>query len=143
MKKTNLILAILAACALLFAGCSKGEEAAEKTDEIDVGEVTVNALATSIDKGECTVLDANGTQVRAEYGKIPGAKLLTHYKDYNASELPGDKASKLVFYCSNEQCGASHAAAEKAYLAGYTNVSILPAGIAGWKEAGQKTESVQ
>jgi rhodanese-related sulfurtransferase len=55
-------------------------------------------------------------------------------------ELPADKARALVFYCANEQCGASHTAAEKARLAGYRDVRVLPAGIFGWIDAGKTVE---
>ena len=50
--------------------------------------------------------------------------------DVTESELPADKGKPLVFYCANTHCGASHTAAEKARLAGYTNVKFLPEGIA-------------
>jgi rhodanese-related sulfurtransferase len=34
---------------------------------------------------------------------------------------------------------ASHAAAERAVEAGYTNVAVLKVGFKGWKEAGKPT----
>ena len=82
-------------------------------------------------------VDANGQDTRASQGVIPGAVLLTSTSEYALSELPANKASKLVFYCASERCGASHAAAQRAMMAGYTDVSVLPAGISGWKKAGQ------
>ena len=47
---------------------------------------------------------------------------------------------KVVFYCANEQCGASHKAAARAVLAGWSDVAVMPAGIAGWKNAGKPTD---
>ena len=60
----------------------------------------------------------------------------------SVSELPADKSKQLVFYCANTQCGASHEAAEKAITAGYTNVKVMPEGIAGWVKAGKKTSQI-
>ena len=55
--------------------------------------------------------------------------------------IPAAKDTKVVFYCANDKCGASHGAAQKALNAGYTDVAVLPDGLAGWKKAGQKTAS--
>lgn len=164
MNKIKLILALVAVAALLFTGCSKAQESAESaekntaaakaTEKADkqtaenqtdskIGKMSVEQLASAIKAGECTVFDANTAQVRSEFGSIPEAKLLSHYKEYKLDELPAKKSAKLVFYCSNEQCTASHRAAERALLAGYSDVHILPAGIAGWKKAGMKTEALQ
>lgn len=167
MNKANLILAALTALTLGLGGCSKAEEtqamkaegaqamkmegdqamkaegAAKMKAEASIGKMSVDELATSLDKGQCAVLDANGAKTRREFGKIPSATLLTSYDEYALTELPAEKDKTLVFYCSNEECGASHAAAEKALLAGYTDVKILPAGIMGWKDAGKAVEAVQ
>jgi rhodanese-related sulfurtransferase len=75
-------------------------------------------------------------------GVIPNAVLLTSDADYALSELPTDKSKPLVFYCANTMCGASHHAAERAMTAGYTNVKVMPEGIAGWVKAGKKTQSI-
>lgn len=108
----------------------------------DLSTVTVEQLATLRTAGTATVVDANGGETRQKYGVIPGALLLTHYGDYDAAkELPPDHARKLVFYCANEQCMASHKAARRAIDAGYSDVNILPAGIMGWKKAGQPTDT--
>jgi rhodanese-related sulfurtransferase len=86
-------------------------------------------------------VDANSDYTRKEMGVIPGAALLTSSSKYDCdAELPKDKATPLVFYCGNDHCSASDAAAERAMAAGHENVKILRAGIAGWKDAGKKTE---
>ncbi len=85
-------------------------------------------------------VDANGPDTREKMGVIPGAILLTSFDAFDAAkELPKDKRQKLVFYCANEMCGASKVAASRAQDAGYQTVAVLPVGIKGWKEAGQKT----
>ena len=100
---------------------------------------TVAEVATWTKEKKATPVDANGKETRTSQGVIPGAVLLTSSSQYAVSELPADKSSKLVFYCANQKCGASHAAAKRAMENGYTNVAVLPEGIAGWKQAGQPT----
>jgi rhodanese-related sulfurtransferase len=100
--------------------------------------VTVGELSALRTAGKAVIVDANSAETRQKYGVIPGAVLLTHYADYDATrELPSDRSAKLVFYCANEKCMASHKAADRAVDAGYTDVSVLQAGIMGWKNAGQ------
>jgi len=102
--------------------------------------LTVKQLADAKQAGKATVYDANTADTRQQMGIIPGAKLLTSAVKYEPSkELPSDKSGQVVFYCYNEACGASHMAAKRASEAGYTNVAVLPAGIKGWKDAGQPT----
>lgn len=88
---------------------------------------------------ELAIVDVNGTQTRKEMGVIPGAILLSSSSKYDVKELPKNKDASLVFYCSNERCGASKTAASKAIEYGYSDVSVLPAGIAGWVNEGYKT----
>ena len=84
------------------------------------------------------VCDANTSKTRSRYGVVPGARLLSNYRDYDLEgELGADRGQPMVFYCHSERCGAAAAAARKAIAAGYTRVAILPAGILGWAAAGQ------
>ena len=49
------------------------------------------------------VYDANPSDVRAEYGVIPGARMLPSADGYNVAEtLPPNKRATLVFYCHNQ-----------------------------------------
>lgn len=113
---------------------------AETADETKVGSLSADELDALIKEGTVAVLDSNGDKTRKEFGKIPTATLLSSSSDYELSELPEDKAKKLVFYCSNTQCGASKKSATKAMAAGYSDVNILPVGVIGWKESGKTTE---
>ncbi len=115
---------------------------AEKDAHADFAQLTVAQLDTMIAAKEIAVFDANGKTTREKHGKIPTAALLSHYADYKASELPADKSSKVVFYCSNTQCQAAPAAAKKAVASGYTDVNVLPVGVMGWKDAGKTTEKI-
>jgi rhodanese-related sulfurtransferase len=86
------------------------------------------------------IYDANVPETRTKFGVIPGAQLLSSDDDYNvAATLPAQKTDPLVFYCANTHCMASHEAARRAVGAGYTDVSVMADGIAGWKAAGQPT----
>lgn len=138
----NLLLA--SALALVsFAGCSKSnKDDSAQTAAAKLPTVTVDELDSSLAKSEAQPVDANGDQTRKKMGVIPGAVLLTDSEDFKPSELPADKSRPLVFYCANTSCGASHHAAEKAITAGYTNVKVLPDGIAGWVKAGKKVQNI-
>ena len=85
--------------------------------------------------------DANTQETREKYGVIPGATLLSHYRDYEVSlELPADRGRKLVFYCHSPRCGAAADAARVAVAAGFTNVALYPEGIVGWADGNQPVE---
>jgi rhodanese-related sulfurtransferase len=85
-----------------------------------------------------SVYDANGEDTRENAGVVPGAHLLLSSSKYDvAKTLPADKKAPLVFYCANTMCMASHAAAERAAAAGYSDVSVMADGIFGWRDAGQ------
>lgn len=133
MKKLFLCAALALTAA---AGCSK-DTAPKGEAPSHLPTVTVADLDGMLASGKGTAVDANGEATRKKRGVIPGAVQLSDYETYSAAELPADKSKALVFYCANEQCGASHTAAEKAAKAGYKDVRVLPAGIAGWVAAGK------
>jgi rhodanese-related sulfurtransferase len=102
-------------------------------------------LATLLknESAKLAVYDVNTPEVRKENGVIPHAKLLGSSSKYDtAKELPSDRTTKLVFYCANTQCMASHKAADRAVKAGYKDVAVMADGIQGWKSAGQPTTKV-
>jgi rhodanese-related sulfurtransferase len=107
-----------------------------------IATITVDELEARLARGDCRPVDANGAPTRQRLGVIPGAVLLSDYETFLPSELPADKSKGLVFYCANEHCGASEEAAARAITAGYTDVKVLPAGIAGWAKAGKQTAKI-
>jgi len=120
------LLTILTIAAAAFAG--------EKFKLIKAGE-----LASLLEKKDAkvAVFDANNEDTRKKDGVIPGAKLLSDHKGYDvAKTLPSEKDTKLVFYCANEKCMASHKAAERAVGAGYKDVAVMSDGIQGWVKQG-------
>jgi len=119
----------------LFAGAALACDG--ETHQV-VKEVSVPQVAELQKSGQVTLVDANFSEFRVKHGVIPGAVLLSSYKDYQpAKELPSDKSRKLIFYCANQRCTASHFAATRAVEAGYADVSVLPDGLSGWRRAGK------
>jgi rhodanese-related sulfurtransferase len=85
--------------------------------------------------------DANTEETRSRDGVIPGAVLLSNYRDYDAAaELPTEQGKQVVFYCHSAMCGAAVEAARKAVAEGWRNVWVMPDGIRGWTEAGLTVE---
>jgi rhodanese-related sulfurtransferase len=142
--KTILLASALALAAT--AGCSKSSDnkVTEKVTEkkTNLPTITVDEVDQKLASGDCVPVDANGQETRKKMGVVPGAVLLTDSETFNVAELPADKSKTLVFYCANTRCGASHTAAEKALTAGYSNVKVMPDGIAGWVKAGKKIQSI-
>ncbi|MBL8911359.1 MAG: rhodanese-like domain-containing protein [Archangium sp.] len=136
MKRTMLSLALVATLvpAAAFACEGEGVKQAAMPKKATVAEV-----ASWTKEKKATPVDANGSETRTKQGVIPGAVLLTSSSQYDLKELPANKDAQLVFYCANQKCSASEAAAQRAIDNGYKNVAVLPEGIAGWKQAGQPT----
>jgi rhodanese-related sulfurtransferase len=147
--------ALLASGALAGSlGCSNGsndQPAQRGADPSSIAKVpaadpvptiSVDELDQMLASQAAVPVDANGEPVRKKMGVIPGAVLLSDYETFLPSELPADKSRPLVFYCANAHCGASHEAADRARLAGYQDVRVLPDGIAGWVKAGKQVQSI-
>ncbi len=139
-----LALAAAAGCAKSNSNDKQASDNAPtaKADKAPVATVTPDQLEQALTAGDAQAVDANGDATRKHEGVVPGAVLLTSSTDYKLSELPADKAKNLVFYCANTSCGASHMAADRALQAGYTNVKVMPVGIAGWVSAGKKVQTI-
>src|SRR5262245_28690660 len=89
----------LAMGVLLAAGLAVAAEPKEKFRLIEVPEL--EAMQKDA-RAPVTVLDANDVEFRQKNGVIPGAKLLSSFKDYDLKkELPANHDAPLVFYCSN------------------------------------------
>ena len=100
--------------------------------------ITIPELKTAMAEKKVTLLDANGTETYQK-GHIPGAIDFDATGSKLATVLPKDKDALIVAYCGNPKCKAYESAAKAAKKLGYTNIKHLTAGIAGWKEAGEKT----
>lgn len=87
---------------------------------------------------QATVIDVNSRQ-SWERAHVPGA-LHVDPVAWTEADLPADKQSGLVFYCSNPMCRKAPSAARRAKAMGYANVRVLSAGITGWLAAKLPTE---
>jgi rhodanese-related sulfurtransferase len=135
MRKITLALgALMGALAMIAVTAHAAtQEPNEKFKRLTVDEVDAMVKAKSIN-----VFDCNGPE-RFKKGHVPTAKPYS-IADEKPQGLPADKSAPLVFYCGNTHCMACHQGADQAIAAGYTNVSIMPEGIAGWEKAGKSVE---
>lgn len=90
-------------------------------------------------KQPVTVVDVNSRQSWLK-ARVPGAVNLDP-ANYNGGDLPVDKATSLVFYCSNPLCRKAPKAARRAEKMGYGNVKVMSAGITGWLDKKLPTDS--
>ena len=142
MKKVLLIIAIAAAACSAKKSDPAPAAQADNQAEAKLDFISVDDVDSHVAAGKAQAVDANGVDTRKHEGVVPGAVLLTDSESYAMSELPSDKAKELVFYCANTHCGASHHAAARAIASGYTNVKVMPEGIAGWVKAGKKVQNI-
>lgn len=131
-------LLLLGALAFMVMGCKDANPTSEA--QVRIAEVSIEQADEALRAGAIAV-DANSERTRKKHGTVPNAILLTSSSKYDLAQLPKDKSSDLIFYCSNTRCTASDAAAERASNSGYSNVRIMREGIKGWKDAGKATAS--
>ncbi len=100
--------------------------------------ISPSGLHELMQKQPVTVVDVNSRQSWTK-GRVPGALNLDPV-GYKGSDLPADKESSLVFYCSNPMCRKAPNAARRAEKMGYGNVKVMSAGISGWLAAKLPTD---
>ena len=137
------ILLLSIALITLALGCKDASpaaatEAAPADNTEAVPEISVADADKALQSGAFAV-DANSESTREKNGTVPNAIILTSSYKYELAQLPEDKTKGLIFYCSNTNCTASDADAERASTSGYENVHIMREGIKGWKDAGKAT----
>jgi rhodanese-related sulfurtransferase len=100
--------------------------------------VSPEQLHQLIQRKNATVIDVNSRDSWTT-ARVPGALNLDP-AGYTDSDLPDDKDSALVFYCSNPLFRKAPSAARRAKKMGYSNVQVMSAGISGWLTAKLPTE---
>ena len=141
------ILFVSCALSLAVVGCSGGSQssntstAANDEAQAHFTQISVEAVAAALAAPEhrVAVYDANHRETYDEH-HVPGATWVD-YDGVTREQLPTDTSTPLVFYCHNESCSASHVAAESAVAMGFSDVSVMGAGITGWVAAGQPVET--
>lgn len=88
-----LVLALAAAVGLGTATSANGSEDG-------FGLMSAGDLAKILGAKDVAVFDANTDEVFLA-AHVPGAVHLEKFKDYPASVLPADKATRVIFYCKN------------------------------------------
>ena len=101
--------------------------------------ISPQSLQQLLQSGPVTVIDVNSPQSWLA-AHVPGAISLDPL-GYDVADLPADKNSILVFYCSNFMCRKAPNAARRAKSMGYRDVRVMSAGITGWLNASLPTES--
>ncbi|MDZ7716431.1 MAG: rhodanese-like domain-containing protein [Balneolaceae bacterium] len=101
--------------------------------------ISPEVLNQNIAAGSVVVFDVNSRQSWME-NHVPGATNLDPL-NFTEGDLPADKSSLLVFYCSNPMCRKAPNAARKAKKMEYSNVHVMSAGISGWISAGLSVEN--
>jgi rhodanese-related sulfurtransferase len=99
--------------------------------------ISPDAVRRLVEARRTTVIDVNGAISWAQ-AHVPGARHLDP-TGFAESDLPPDKATDLVFYCSNSMCRKAPNAARRAKAMGYTSVRVMSAGIKGWVATGLPT----
>jgi hypothetical protein len=97
----NVLFGVVLAIAAASGGCKKADQSAAKAEE-QFPMLTPDEVEAQIATKSITPVDCNGDGTREKMGVVPGAILITDEEQYGPSELPADKNTKLVFYCSKE-----------------------------------------
>ncbi|MBL8397341.1 MAG: rhodanese-like domain-containing protein [Candidatus Accumulibacter sp.] len=83
------------------------------------------------------IIDSRPTARQFDPGHIPGAvNIPDTLFDKQASRLPADKSTLLIFYCGGVDCMLSHNSAFKAEKLGYPNIRVYAAGMPDWQARG-------
>ena len=101
--RTFLLAAALSMTAI--TGCSGSDKAeaapAAENAKDKLPSMTVDEVDRALAANQAKAVDCNSDMTRKRMGVVPGAILVTSDDAFAASELPADKTTKLVFYCSN------------------------------------------
>lgn len=110
---------------------------AYKISEDGFGLIDTDGLKSLLDRGaEVAVFDTRNPEEYEEV-HIRGAESLPVKKfAEQASRLPRDRATQVIFYCNGIKCGKSKKAAQKAIALGYQNVLVYAEGMPVWEEKG-------
>jgi len=101
--------------------------------------ISCREVSDMLPQQRAVIIDVNATS-RWASAHVPGARNLDPAQ-FDAPELPADKHTELVFYCSNFLCRKAPTAARRAKAMGYNHVRVMSAGIQGWRSEGLPVET--
>ncbi len=126
---------LLAGTLCLLSPARAHEDHPAITKSAPYSSITAQDLQAMIEeKPELIIIDSRGENY-FDGTLIKGAKALSA-KETNEETLAAlvpNKATPIVFYCTNVNCPASKIAAYKAEKAGYTSLYKYPGGIEEWQ----------
>lgn len=136
MKKQAWICLVL--ISILLLGC-QSESVSGETVNVTGGSyqtISPDGLNTMLEEQDFVLVNVHIPFV----GNIAGTDLSIPYDqiEQSVSQLPADKAAKIVLYCRSGHM--SQIAAEKLVSLGYTNIWNLKGGMADWEQAGYDLE---
>ncbi len=135
----RIVVAILLAALLLFAGCAQREAGTQQATQapqvvkVEYRGITPQELHAMLARGEdIFLMDVH----IPEQTHIAGTDAFIPYNQIKryADRLPKDKSTKIVVYCRTGPM--SFPAIKALYELGYTNVYYLEGGLMAWKRAG-------
>lgn len=103
--------------------------------DVEPARLSLSEVEAQLGKPGVFLFDANPKDFY-EHGHLPGAQWV-QFDAVTAEVLPPARTARLIFYCANELCTASHAAAKSALALGYPNTFLMPEGFIGWKKSGR------
>ncbi|HBC86166.1 MAG TPA: hypothetical protein DCZ94_04345 [Lentisphaeria bacterium] len=130
---TAMILVAVSGCCSKVCGLSGADAEGVKT-------VGTEEMQKIVEKKTALIFDARS--VKYDTGeRIPGARVIsTETSSEDVANAIMGKNAAVVLYCSSTKCPASGNLAAYLKKLGYTNITVYPEGIEGWKAAGNKIE---
>ncbi len=145
MKRSHLLLAILAILAMVLSACAASPASAVQAPAPATSQVDVTRLGPTVDvatvkalqgRDDVVVLDVR-EQSEYDAGHIPGVKLIPMGTVAGRlNEIPKDKPVIVTCRSGNR----SGQVTEYLRGQGYTNVHNMQGGIAAWQSAGYPVE---
>lgn len=123
--------AAVAALSLIIAACPS-----TPPPRAEPARLTLEEVERQLGQPGVFLFDANPKDFY-EHGHLPGA-VWVQFDAVTAEVLPAEHTARLIFYCANELCTASHDAARSALALGYPNTFVMPQGFIGWKKSGRR-----
>lgn len=106
------------------------------TAAIACPELSIDEAANLIAGGQAVVIDVSPRR-RWASGHLPNALNLVP-SSFTGEDIPAEKDTTLLFYCSDMGGSASRYAAQRALKLGFTNVFIMKGGLRQWMAAGHR-----
>lgn len=125
-------------------GAAADSAAADTTDALSEGAISLAEMKRLFDEGSIVILDARDA-TEYEQGHIPGAinipyDRIPEYFDVLQSQVPMD--AHVVCYCRSLTCDFSDQLATELKIMGYQNVSVFSGGWDQWTTAGYPIEGM-